>query len=344
MDRFKTGIIGAATPQGAELVRLISEHPMCDLTAVSSSSLDGKTLAEALPRFRGRSDMTFVSENEVIENADVVFNADNMLDAQDVAAACINQKSVLIDLSPEFRYNDADLYAIWHGGEYRYPALHNAAVYCVPELLRERLAGKVLVSCPGAIAAGALLALVPALLEDLIQPDGIVISACVPSVAVNGGRGTTDAYSLTSYTAGEPVETGEIESILSAAADARVSATVMPSVVPTARGMMVCCRAATRVAGSDSALRAAYEKQYGSEHFIRLLPSGESPSTAEVENTNFCDISITRVERTGSVVITAAYDYYLKGSAGQAVQNMNALLNMPEYFGLDFAPGSSGGN
>lgn len=340
MDKFKTAVTGAVTPVGGELVKLLLAHPMCELSAVSSSGHEGRMLGELMPEFMDRCDMPLVSESELIDTADIVFNADLSLDAQELAAACVNGRSVLIDLSSDFRFNDQTSFAQWHGGQYLYPTLHDAALCCIPEFSREELAGKVIVSCPGAVTEAAVIALAPLLADRLIYPDNISVSVCLSEdICDRSPRYSGDAYytrgSLRQYRTGELSDTGEIENMLSWIAGTGVRVTLMPCAVPSERGLLITCCARTHTEGNEQNLRASFEKMYAAEHFIRLLPRGASCSTAYTAHNNFCDVSVTRIERTGSAAITCAMDYYMKGSAGNAIQIMNALLNMPEYAGLE---------
>ena len=339
IEKFRIAVTGAVSPEGSELVRLILSHPMCELCAVSSSGHEGHIYSDLLPAFRGRCDLPLLSEAQLIEAADVVFNADPGLDAQALAAACINGRSVLIDLGSDFRFNDQTLLAQWHGGQYLYPTLHEAALYCIPELMRGQLAGKVLVSCPGAAAQAAILSLAPLLLDGLIYPENIVINVSVPVQActayTRSNSGFASAHSgARPFLIGELPDTGEIESILTSVAGTPVRATLIPFAVPADRGLTAACCVRTHNSGNEQNLRAAFEKLYASERYIRLLPRGADCSPSYSLYTNYCDISVTRIERTGSAAVVCTMDYFMKGSAGCAVQIMNSLLNMPEDTGL----------
>lgn len=338
VEKFRIAVTGAASPEGAELIRLILSHPLCELCGVSSSGYEGQTLSDVLPAFRGRCDLAFMPEQQLIDTADVVFNADPGLDSQSLAAACVNGRSVLIDLGSDLRFADQTLFAQWHGGQYMYPMLHEAALYCIPELMRGQLSGKVLISCPGAVAQAAILSLAPLMLDGLIYPDGITVNACVPAAVYetehHRGGFSASHDCVRPFLIGELPDTGEIESVLTSAAGTPVRATVIPCAVPTDRVMTVACTVRTHSSGNEQNLRAAYEKYYAAEKYMRLLPRGAACSSAFSRYTNFCDISVTRVERTGSAVIVCSMDYYMKGSAGNAVQIMNTLLNMPEDTGL----------
>ncbi|MBQ4313567.1 MAG: hypothetical protein IJC18_05080, partial [Clostridia bacterium] len=180
MDKFKVGVVGAATPVGAELIKLLSRHPIVELTAISSLAHQGKPICEVFPALLGLCDKILVSDTEVLIKSDIVFCCDTAMSTHDLAARCIKAKCVFIDLGATFRIDGEDNYREWIGGEYEYPELHEAAVYGLPELLRDRLPGKVIAAIPGAVATGAILALAPALFGGLVLPDSIVVDALCP--------------------------------------------------------------------------------------------------------------------------------------------------------------------
>lgn len=357
MEKIKAGVIGVSFPFGMEIVRNILSHPMCELTAVSSSYCRATTLNELFPAFSGHRDLPIVSDEQVIESADIVFNTDPRLHSTELAAACVNEKSVLIDLNDDLRFKDPEQFYQWCFIKYSdpgYPAIYNAALRCIPEFNRVQLPGKVIVSCPSAVAEAAVIALAPALSGGLICPDNIVISVCLPSKACeayNSGdgynkHGTVRAYMMRDFVCGEHLwdgyyeirelsATGEIENFLSETAGTDVHVTLLPFAVPVDRGMVISCQAKTTAAGNEQNLRAAYEKMYASEHFIRLMPNDELCSSEHTAYTNYCDLSLNYIERTGSFVVSCAMDYFMKGSAGNAVQIMNAMFNMPEHTGLE---------
>ncbi|MBE6759943.1 MAG: hypothetical protein E7554_07630, partial [Ruminococcaceae bacterium] len=214
MDRFRIGIIGADSPQGQQLTRLLLAHPIAELVAVSttvgSTGLTGSTVGSCCPSLLDRCALSFVSDEQVMSEADVVFNADLAADSQELAAGCIKNKCVFLDMGSAFRIADEEEYRQWFGTGFAYPGLNEAAVYGLPELMREHMTGKVLAAIPGGAATAVLMALVPLLNEQLIEPEGITITAMLPA----GGSGAD----LCAAPAVPFTETPEIEQMLSEAA------------------------------------------------------------------------------------------------------------------------------
>ncbi len=344
MDKFKVGILGADTRIGAQLLGLLLSHPMCEVTSVSSSQNQGRSVPMTLPQLISRCSLTFDTELNTISQSDIIFNAGMDYESEELAAVCIKNKSVFIDLATGFRIIDENEYKSWYGGNgFVYPALHEASIYGLPELMRDQMVGKVLVSNPGAVSAAVILALAPALLEGLVDADSMVVDAKIPypdCSPLDGFRRSSDMHptgdlgELKPFIGGVFRETGEIEQMLSLAAERNVRVTIVPTAVPSARQLMVTCMAKAALSCNSKTLRTAYDRIYSDELFVRVLPSGVEQGTSQVLGTNFCDIGLNFIERTGTVIITASLDTLMKGSAGQAVQNMNALLSMPEYLGL----------
>lgn len=144
--------------------------------------------------------------------------------------------------------------------------------------------------------------------------------------------------SIKAYGVATHRHTPEIEEQLSYAAGKPVTISFTPHLVPMNRGILVTAYASlTREAGEEE-LRAAYEKYYGGEKFIRLLDHEVCPQTRWVEGSNFVDLNIKLDKRTNRVIMMGALDNLVKGAAGQAVQNMNLMFGLPEDMGLQMAP------
>lgn len=336
MDRFRIGITGADSRQGRQLIKLLLNHPIAELVAVSSTRAgDNRPVSRVFPSLQGLCPLSLCPEEQVLQLADVVFNADITGDSQELAAACIKNKCVFIDMATSFRIASEEEYRQWFGDGFAYPGLNDASVYGLPELLREHLEGKVLVGLPGAAATASLLALVPLLNEGLVESEGIVINAMLPWDDCSA----PDTEAVSALAAGLYPETPEIEQLLSESAGRTVRATVIPSCTPSKRGLLVTCCAKAALSASARTLQTAMESYYSGERFIRVLPnSGRSASTDTVLGTNVCEISVRHDERTGRVIVCAALDSLMKGSAGQAVQCMNRILSIPEELGLETSP------
>lgn len=345
MEKFKVGVIGATGYAGVELVRLLLSHPLVELAAVASQSFAGKPLWEVYPAFYGLCDSICVSSEEVIAKSDLVFAAVPGGVSQELAALCVKGKCMFIDLGADFRLADESDYIKWYGGTFSYPSLHEAAVYGLPELFRDLMPGKVIVGNPGCYPTAAALALAPALAEGLIEAEGIIIDA--KSGVSGAGRSLTQNThfidvneNFNAYKVGTHRHTPEINQTLSTVSEQPVSVTFVPHLLPISRGILCTCYARGAISCSEKTLRNAFEKAYGNEPFIRVLPEGIEACIRNVTGSNLCDISLHFCEETGTAVITSAIDNMIKGAAGQAIQNMNILLSMPETAGLEMIPSS----
>ncbi len=335
MDRFRIGILGADSPQGQQLMKLLLNHPIAELVAVSttaaSAALTGSPVGSCCPSLLERCSLSFVSDGQVMSDADVVFNADIAADSQELAAGCIKNKCVFLDMAHAFRIADEEEYHQWFGTGFSYPGLHDAAVYGLPELMRDYMSGKVLASIPGGAATAVLLALTPLLIEQLIEPEGISV---VPMLPAGGSGAGLCAAAPAPFT-----EIPEMEQMLSEAAGRTVRINASPCYTNDRRGLLVVCTAKAALSASARTVRTALNTYYSGERFVRILPPGSlGASVAAVEGSNICEISCRFDERTGIVTVCAALDSLMKGSAGQAVQCMNRILSMPEEIGVDGLP------
>jgi N-acetyl-gamma-glutamyl-phosphate reductase len=245
----------------------------------------------------------------------------------------------VIDLSADYRLHDAAEYAAWYE-QHLNPELLIHAVYGLPELRREEIAGADLVANPGCYPTSVILGLMPLLREGLIDINSIIADS--KSGVSGAGRGAKvdnlycevnegfKAYGV----GGVHRHIPEIEQELSLLAGKGVVITFTPHLVPMDRGILSTIYATLHQPQSAAELLALYIAQYGKEPFVRVLPLGQFPSTAHVKGSNYCDIGVAVDQRTGRVIVVSAIDNLVKGAAGQAIQNMNLLCGFPETMGL----------
>ena len=340
---IKAGVIGATGYAGAELCRLLAGHPGVELAALGSVSFEGKALSEVYPVYAGLIDRICVNADEVIEKSEAVFACLPHGFSEDLALKTIEAGKIFIDLGADFRLDSEDEYQQWYGKPFAHPALHQDAVYGLPELFREELRGKKLVANPGCYPTSAALALYPALKRGLIETDAIVIDS--KSGVTGAGKELSDVThfpncneAFSPYKIGAHRHTPEIEQILRKAAEKRLHVTFTPHLLPVNRGILSTCYARLKLGITVEKLRDAYLHLYEREPFVRVLPDGETADLKNVRYTNLCDISIHTDRRTGTLIVVSAIDNMVKGAAGQAVQNMNILFGLPETAGLEMIP------
>lgn len=340
---IKAGILGATGYAGVELVRLLMRHPHVTLAAVGSVSFEGQPIADVYPALREICTLCCEDSDSVIEKSDVVFAALPHGLSQDTAAACAAAGKKFIDLGADFRLDDPAEYEKWYGCEARFPQLHAQAVYGLPELFRDDIRHTTIIGNPGCYPTSVALGLSPALRAGMIETAGIVIDS--KSGATGAGRKPAQnthfpdcnehfsAYKVASHR-----HTPEIEQTLSKVAGEAVTVTFVPHLLPVNRGILSTIYARLKADVTPDMVRAQYEAAYAHEQFVRVLPEGRAVNLHDVCGSNYCDIQLYSDPHTGLLIVTSVIDNMVKGAAGQAIQNMNLLFDLPESAGIDMIP------
>jgi len=338
---FKAGIIGATGYAGAELARILHGHPQVELAALTTQSYAGKPFWEVYPHLYNYVDLICAEQNleKLISSCDVIFVSLPHGHALALAAEAAGRGKILIDLGADFRFRNPDVYEKWYGVTHTARELAGQAVYGLPEIHREKIRPARLVANPGCYPTSAILGLAPLLKNGLVEPESIVIDS--KSGVSGAGRGLSlnthycevneniKAYGVASHR-----HTPEIEQELSLLAGVEVTVSFTPHLTPMTRGILSTIYAKlTRPAGQEEVL-AFYREFYAGEPFVRILPAGMLPATKMVAGSNHCDLGAVVDRRTGRIVVISAIDNLIKGAAGQAVQNMNIILGLPETAGL----------
>ena len=336
------GVVGGSGYTGALLAELLLRHPSVRLTHMSSESRAGEPVAAHLPRVR--TGLTFCTEAEV-GDVDLAFVCAPHGEAAPVVKRLRDDGGKVVDLSADFRL-DAETYAEWYG-LHPHPEML-PAVYGLTELHRDEVAGADLVANPGCYPTAALLALEP--LKQLGMLDVVIDAKSGVSGVGKTPTGTTHFCSVDSDLVAYGVQAHrhypEIAAGLAAAgpsvgafgADpsgpAAPPLTFVPHLVPLQRGIVetIYARPATFPLPSVAYVRALYEEAYAREPFVEMCEA--PPQLKDVIGTNCCRIFVHVDERSGRVVVISAIDNLMKGASGQAVQNMNLMLGLPETEGL----------
>ncbi len=338
----RVGIINVTGYAGAELARLLYAHPEARLTSVSGRSAAGKTLTEVFPHLASY-DLTI---GEELGDVDFVFSALPHAASAEAVAPLVAAGVPVVDISADFRLRDPQEYAQWYGVEHPAPELLERAVYGLTELNREAVQSSRLIANPGCYPEGALLALAPAVREGIVGPDVIIDSKS----GVSGAGRTVDlAYhfaeaneSVSAYGLSGHRHLPEIVQELAAMwprAEApeppRPGVTFTPHLIPMTRGILSTCYASLLpdTVRSGEEARDLYREFYKGEPFVRVVDS--PPATKQVSGSNVCLVYPTVDTRTERLVVVSVIDNLVKGAAGQAIQNMNAMLGLPETAGLE---------
>ena len=366
---MKAGVIGATGYAGAELVRLLSGHPKVDKLYLSSVSFEGNNIEEIYPNFLGRISCKLQKAEEVVAASDVVFAALPHGVGEPFAAACMDKKIHFIDFSADFRFDDDEqVYTAWYGKPYKYPELHKNSIYGLVELNRQKIkslaaSGSVIIGNPGCYPTGGSLGAFPALVKGLNRAEMPVIIDAVTGVT-GGGREPSRSFhyaecadSVSPYKVASHRHSPEIARNLAAMAGNNPAPRLIftPRLAPVNRGILsviyIPLKEQWNVAVDNANLppskeveektaeiRRLYIDFYKDEPFIRILPAGLTAATNRVRQSNFCDISVHLDINGSTLIITTAIDNMVKGSAGQAIQNMNLIFGFDEKTGLEAIP------
>ncbi len=341
MAKVKVGIINVTGYVGAELARLLKNHPGVELTSVTGRSAAGKKLDEIFPHLAGL-DLTIKPE---LDEVGLAFSAMPHKESAQQVMAQLEQGVRVVDISADFRLKDPGAYPCWYGFSHPSPELLKEAIYGLTELNRQKINTSTrLVANPGCYPTGAILALAPLAKEGLTDGDIIIDSKSGISGAGRSLK-TSNLYSeadedTAAYALEGHRHLPEIVQELNSIGNSRALVTFVPHLVPMSRGILTTCYA--KLAGGkeditgQAELISLYKDFYKDEPFIKIVP--EPPHTKHTWGSNMCLIHPTIDTATGRLVIISAIDNLVKGAAGQAVQNMNLMLGLPETAGLTAPP------
>lgn len=344
---IKVGIIGATGYAGNELVRLLLGHKDAEIVWLGSRSYIDQNYSDVYRNMFKLVDAKCMDDNmeQLANEVDVIFTAT----PQGLCASLVNDenlsKTKIIDLSADFRLKDVNVYEQWYKLEHKAPQYIDEAVYGLCEINRDKVSKDTrIIANPGCYTTTSILTLYPMVKEGIINPDTIIIDA--KSGTSGAGRGAKVANlfcevneSMKAYGVGTHRHTPEIEEQLGYACGRdNLKLIFTPHLVPMNRGILVTAYANLTKDVTYEDVKAAYDKYYDKEYFIRVLPKDVCPETRWVEGSNFVDIGFKIEPRTNRLIMMGALDNLVKGAAGQAVQNMNLLFGLPENEGLQLAP------
>jgi len=333
--RYLAGVVGYRGYSGAELVRLLDRHPQA-----SPVLLEHRDDAASAVRFRGAAGPRVIpctAEAVGAEGLAVVFLATPPEVSMELAPVMLAAGAKVVDLSGAFRLRTPERYAAWYKEPHTQPGLLAEAAYGLPEYCRERIRPARLVANPGCYPTAANLAIRPLLESGVIDRAAGIVCDAKSGVSGAGRKpslktsfcevtGNFSAYSILQHR--------HVPEVLLVSGLAEGEFSFTAQLLPLDRGILETIYfRASRLAGAEE-LIAIYEKRYAGEPFVRLYHPGHVPDLRAVARTNFCDIGVAYDPATGRGVVVSAIDNLVKGAAGQAVQNMNLILDLPEIEGL----------
>ncbi len=334
----KVAIVGATGYAGGELARLLLRHGEARLVAAVARGRQGEPLRDVQPHLHAAPASLTIGPDP--GDAEVVFTALPAGEAAKLAPGWLAEGRAVVDIGSDFRLRDPKDYERWYGYTHPAPELLKEAVYGLTELARARLRSARLVANPGCYPTASILALAPAVRAGLVSDD-IVIDA--KSGVSGAGHNVDDAYlygtideSVRPYGVPAHRHTPEIAQELGVIAGRAPRLTFTPHLIPMNRGLIATCYATLREGVSAGQVAEAYATAYAEEPFVRITKS--YPATKATLGSNWCLIHALVDEPNRRLVAFAAIDNLVKGAAGSAIQNLNAMRGFPETMGLEAMP------
>lgn len=332
---MRVGVVGASGYAGGELLRLLSGHPSFEVTYAAAGSNAGEPICSVHPHLTSYSDQKFSKTDlSLINDLDLVFIA--LPHGESAALAKEIKSSVkVIDLGADFRLQSAEAWQKYYGGEHA-----GKWIYGLPEIgdNRSQIKNATRVANPGCYATAITLGIAPAVTAGLIDASDItVVAASGTTGAGRTGKINLSASeimnSMSSYKfGGVHQHTPEVEEALTAIGHKTAKISFTPILAPMPRGILATITA--RTSSSIEEVKEQYEKAFGNEEFISILPEGRLPETSSLIGSNGVQMQIAVDSHTSRLIVSVAIDNLGKGAAGQAIQNANLVASVPENAGL----------
>ena len=333
---IKAAVLGATGYAGIELVRLLTNHPEVSIEIVGSQSFAGKKISDVYQNLRHVLEIECTElDLDAVAKCDVAFTALPHGASKSVIPAILERGVKVIDLSGDYRYDDAKVYEEWYGEPHSSPELLQESVYGLCELHRDKIKNARLIGNPGCYTTCSILGAAPLLAKGLADTKNIIVDA--KSGVTGAGRGLGLAYhfcecteNTKAYKIAKHRHTSEIEQELSNIAGQPILLSFTPHLIPQKRGILATIYMNLNKPCTTEELVGIYQDYYREEFFVRVKAAGELPETKHVAGSNFVDIGLCVDQRLNRAVVVSAIDNIVKGAAGQAVQNMNLMFGLPE--------------
>jgi N-acetyl-gamma-glutamyl-phosphate reductase len=334
-------ILGASGFAGGELVRLLDDHPVFDVTYLGAKTSAGRKLVDVHPHLAGGERMLESADATTVPAVDLAFLALPHGASAQVGAELAERGISVIDLGSDYRLDTTERYQSAYGSQHPFPERLGEWPYGLPELFGGSLPGSDRVAAPGCYPTATVLGLAPLLAAGLIQPEGIVVNA-VSGVSGAGRSARPELQfgaideNVGAYAVGHHRHRPEIEMALELASGfRRVSVTFTPHLIPMQRGILATATATLTKPVERAALQETLQTAYRDSPFVEVIDG--SPQTRWVVGSNRALLSAFTDDATGSAVVVAAIDNLIKGAAGQAIQIANLMLGLDERSGLPVA-------
>jgi N-acetyl-gamma-glutamyl-phosphate reductase len=339
-QKVPVSILGGTGYSGEELLKILSRHPAVRIDRIYGLANTGKKIGEVFPSFTGILNTT-IDQYHIAntESSELFFLALPSGQAMKIVPELLRASKKVIDLSGDYRLRDATIYKQYYGQAHTSHELTDEAYYGIPELDCTAGQERSLVANPGCYPTSAILPLAPLLKDGLLKKDNIVINSL--SGVTGAGKKVTQEMSFAevdssvkAYKVIEHQHIPEIEQVLSAYTGKKVSVTFTPHLIPIRRGIYTTIVANMGGSVTSADIEQTFHEYYGGKYFVRLRGE-QAPEIKHVMHSNFIDIGWKVDTAKKKVILISALDNLIKGAAGQAVQNMNILLGLPEETALN---------
>jgi len=344
VSAVKVGIIGATGYGGLELIRFLHNHPAVERIDLFTSSEEGVQFSSKFGHLVRIADTPLQKiAYDTLEKFDVIFTSTPSGVTSELLPPLVGKGPKLIDLSGDFRLKDLASYETWYGKKAAPFHSVQQSVYGLTEWNEEPIRQATLVANPGCYPTAVLLSLLPLVKERLIDPSFLVIDAKSGISGAGNKPSQTTHFSETNenfsiYKVNTHQHIPEIEQALSMFAQADTKITFNTHLVPMTRGILATSYASVMQGITESQLITCLQATYENHPFVRIVTDASSLGTNRVKGSNYCDILVKVDSRTNRASIVSVIDNLVKGAAGQAIQNMNVQLDLPQTTGLDVVP------
>ena len=334
---LRVAVVGASGYAGAELIRLLAAHPHVEIAGLFARDRDGAPLGDAYPHLAPLG-LRFRDGAPGPGEVDVAFLALPHGESAELAVRLASGGTTVVDVGSDLRLADPSLYSTWYGFEHPRPEALAEAVYGLTEHARDRLPRARLIANPGCYPTATLLALRPFACAGVLTGDVVVDAKSGVSGAGRSPKQNTlfceVGEGLSPSSIAKHRHAPEIEQEVGRAAGAPARVNFTPHLIPMSRGELCTCYVRLARNGSARDLRAALEEAYAREPFVRVAPAGIVPQTQNVRGSNYVQIGVFEDRIPGRAILVSVLDNLVKGSAGQALQNMNLAFGLEETAGL----------
>ena len=327
----KVAVAGANGYAGMTIVNLLARHPDVQLTQLTSRSFAGKPYSEVFPLLELEGE--FRPEPDA-KGLDVVFSCLPHNVGAAKAAGWLAAGARVIDMSADFRLQDAAQYPVWYRQEHPEPALLAQAVFGLPELHESELKDAKLIAVPGCYSTASILALAPAVAAGLGASDFVVdAKSGVSGAGRSPGIGVHFSEvneSVGAYAIGGHRHLPELTQELGKLSrNGEIRVTFVPHLIPMTRGILATCYFDLK--GSLAELQYAYREFYAGQPFAKVVD--KTPTTKLASHTNLCLVNVAAQGK--KAVVTAALDNLVKGASGQGVECFNIAFGFDRTTALE---------